>query len=317
MSDQGPLPMPLGGNFSIPKPVSDFFEGVEKLIPGHILGMIISSKPDNSRVTVVSCKETSYARWRNHTVMPGFLKDTNWKEYMGRVRDQGGHDTCWAVVTAELISAIRFILKYDAKYTEYSAQYLVDYANPAKALANYPKEKHYCYTYSVAKGLDFVLDGGIPTEAHWEYKGCRKQPAYRTPKDHPHVHIASVQRLTSVEEMFHNLQFHPIGASLALFLPDYSTIKKGIYRGPTSKASVYIGAHAVSIYGIKVVNGETIALVKSTHGTELGNDGYFRVSLDTMLVEVPCKGKNANRDFAKPCRLLSRFCFPKLPPREV
>ncbi|KAJ4899283.1 hypothetical protein Rs2_13234 [Raphanus sativus] len=277
MSDQGPLPMPLGGNFSIPKPVSDFFEGVEKLIPGHILGMIISSKPDNSRVTVVSCKETSYARWRNHTVMPGFLKDTNWKEYMGRVRDQGGHDTCWAVVTAELISAIRFILKYDAKYTEYSAQYLVDYANPAKALANYPKEKHYCYTYSVAKGLDFVLDGGIPTEAHWEYKGCRKQPAYRTPKDHPH----------------------------------------GIYRGPTSKASVYIGAHAVSIYGIKVVNGETIALVKSTHGTELGNDGYFRVSLDTMLVEVPCKGKNANRDFAKPCRLLSRFCFPKLPPREV
>lgn len=23
--------------------------------------------------------------------MPGFLKDTNWKEYMGRVRDQGGH----------------------------------------------------------------------------------------------------------------------------------------------------------------------------------------------------------------------------------
>lgn len=103
----------------------------------------------------------------------------------------------------------------------------MDYANPAKAIANYAEEKHYCYTYSVAKGLDFILDGGIPTEAHWEYKGCRKPLAYRPPpKDHPHVHIASVERVPSVEEMFHNLQFHPIGASLAIFLPDYSTIKK-------------------------------------------------------------------------------------------
>ncbi|CAH8366451.1 unnamed protein product [Eruca vesicaria subsp. sativa] len=239
------------------------------------------------------------------------------KKYMGLMRDQGGHDTCWAVVTAELISAIRFILKYDTKYTEYSAQYLVDYADPAKASVNYAKKRHYCYTYSVAKGLDFVLDGGIPTEAHWKYEGCRKPPAYRLPKDQAHVHIASVQRFPSVDEMLYHLQFHPIGASLALFLPDYSTVRKGIYRGPTSNESVFKALHAVSIYGIEVVNGETIALVKSTHGEELGDGGYFRVSLDTMIVEVPCKGKTAHRDLAQPCRLLSRFCFPKLPPRQV
>lgn len=59
----------MQGNFTVPKHVSDFFASVEKLIPGHILGMIISSKPDNDRVTVVSCKETSYARWRKHTVI--------------------------------------------------------------------------------------------------------------------------------------------------------------------------------------------------------------------------------------------------------
>ncbi|CAF2131889.1 unnamed protein product [Brassica rapa subsp. narinosa] len=202
--------------------------------------------------------------------MPGFLNDKNWKKYMGLMRDQGGH---------------------------------------TKALANYEQERHYCYTHSVAKGLDFILDGGIPTEAHWKYEGCRKPRAYRPPKDDPHVHIA--------DEMLYHLQFHPIGASLALFLPDYSTIKKGVYRGPTSIDSVYKCPHAVSIYAIEVVDGETIALVKSTHGTELGDKGYFRVSLDTMLVEVPHKGKTANRDFARPCRLLSRFCFPKLPPLQV
>lgn len=80
---------------------------------------------------------------------------------------------------------------------------------------------------------------------------------------------------------------------------------------------MYKCPHAVSIYAIEVVDRETIALVKSTHGTELGDKGYFRVSLDTMLVEVPYKGKNAHRNFAQPCSLLSRFCFPKLPPREV
>uniref|UniRef100_A0A0D3DGP1 Uncharacterized protein n=1 Tax=Brassica oleracea var. oleracea TaxID=109376 RepID=A0A0D3DGP1_BRAOL len=94
-------------------------------------------------------------------------------------------------------------------------------------------------------------------------------------------------------------------------------VKKGVYRGPTSIDFVYKCPHAVSIYAIEVVDRETIALVKSTHGTELGDKGYFRVSLDTMLVEVPYKGKNAHRDFAQPCSLLSRFCFPKLPPREV
>ncbi|CAL9227245.1 unnamed protein product, partial [Arabidopsis halleri] len=260
--------------FSIPTEVYDFFESVRKYIPGPILGMIISSKPDDAQIEIVD-------------------------------------DTCWAIVVAELISALRFILKYDATYTDYSAQYLVDYADQSKGLmANHSRKEHYCYTHSIAKGLEFVKHGGIPLAKHWKYVGCRKPTAYRPPKDHSHVRIASVQRRSSVDEALPHLEFHPIGAALAIFQPDYLTIKEGIYRGPMSKGSIYKGLHAVSIYGIDEENGETIALVKSSHGEDVGRDGYFRVSLDIMMIEVPWEGQEAHPNFKRPTKLLTGFCFP-------
>lgn len=83
-----------------------------------------------------------------------------------------------------------------------------------------------------------------------------------------------------------------------------------------SKGSIYKGLHAVSIYGIDEENGETIALVKSSHGEDVGRDSYFRVSLDIMMIEVPWEGQEAHPNFKRPTKLLTGFCFPELLPRE-
>lgn len=43
----------------------------------------------------------------------------------------------------------------------------------------------------------------------------------------------------------------------------------------------------------------------------MGRDGYFRVSLDIMMIEVPWEGQEAHPNFKRPTKLLTGFCFPR------
>ncbi|CAL9227253.1 unnamed protein product [Arabidopsis halleri] len=289
---------------------------VEENIPYTVMSLIVQSKPD-SVVRLFDTNKTSYASWTNHVVTSDVVRAKNWKSQIGRIRDQGQHETCWAIVGAELISSLRYIFKYDVNYTNYSAQYLVDFVDMAKGRKRFRETtKHYCFRHRIAKGLKFVKDaGGIPLESHWQYIGCRSAgpPNYKPP-EFPHVQIESVVEISSVHEALPYLEFHPIGASLAVFRPDYYIIKEGTYRGPLYQESKYEGYHAVSIYGVSEENGETVAFIKSSHGEKVGNKGYLRVSLDVVMIEVPRNGDTADKTFTEPRRLLSRFCFPKLAP---
>ncbi|CAA7050090.1 unnamed protein product [Microthlaspi erraticum] len=292
--------------FTIPQEMYEVCD----IIPGEILASIISSKPD-ALVKVFDTNKTSYARWMNHVVTSDIVREKNWKTSMYWVRDQGTHETGWAITAAELISAVRYILRHDAEYVDYSAQFLVDFADRDKATERYMKDKlHYCFKYSVAKALEFVKEAGIPQAGHWKYVGCRPQglPIYRAGS--PHVYVNSCVEISSIREALPYLEFHPIAASLALFTPDYYIIKDGIYRGPMYKESVYEGFEWVNIYAVIEENGETIALVKAPHGTLLGDEGYFGVSVDVEMVQVPWEGQEGHPNFGAPRRLLSDFSFP-------
>ncbi|KAL0873034.1 hypothetical protein Bca101_022739 [Brassica carinata] len=227
---------------------------------------------------------------------------------------------CWTIVSSELVSALRFIRGDDTVYTEYSSQFLMDYACPAKASLKNQKNGHYCYKYSPLKAMDFMITDGLPREEHWPYQGCRKAspPVYTPPPpEYPHVYIASRKSLRTLEEAMEKLASHPIGAGLAIFTPDYQMIKGGIYRGPMYRESKFEELHAVSLYRVGMEEGEAIGYVKSTHGELIGEKGCLKVSLEVLMVEVPQEGREADDEFKKPKRLLSRFFYPELPPREV
>ncbi|CAL9227252.1 unnamed protein product [Arabidopsis halleri] len=285
-------------------------------VPDTVMSLIVESKPDGE-IILFDIKKTSFASWTKRTIVSEFQKGFNWKHKMGPVRNQGEHETCWAIVASELISALRFIRKDDGAYTEYSSQFLVDYACPEKARIE-KDDGHYCYPHTIMKALRFVQTSGLPLESHWTYKGCRKAPPpiyTPPPAGDPRVYIASAKSLKTMDIALQQLQFNPIGAALYIFDPEYYIIGGDIYRGPIYKESKYRGMHAVSIIGVTDEKGEAIAHVKSTHGEEVGNRGYFRVSLDVVLIEVPPQGTEAHKDYLKPRHLLSRFCTLELPPR--
>lgn len=86
---------------------------------------------------------------------------------------------------------------------------------------------------------------------------------------------------------------------------------------------MFRGMHAVSATGSGVENGGSFLWVRSSHGTDLGQDGYFRVSIDVMIlffflkIDVmilrTSKGQDhEERYFKKPTPLLERFCCPEV-----
>lgn len=83
-------------------------------------------------------------------------------------------------------------------------------------------------------------------------------------------------------------------------------------RGPMYKDSVFRGMHAVSVTGSGVENGESFLWVRSSHGTDLGQDGYFRVSIDVMILRTSKCQDHEERYFKKPTPLLERFCCPEV-----
>ncbi|XP_010436345.1 PREDICTED: caricain-like [Camelina sativa] len=205
---------------------------------------------------------------------------------MGHMREQGHCETCWAVVVSELISALRFIEGIDEEYTEYSIQELVDFAAPSKVK---DCSEHQCYTLSIGKGLEYVLKHGLQKAIHRKYVGCRKKSEIPARSTVDLAHIDRVDRL-SFEEALIRLERQPIGASLHIFMPDYKLTIGGVYRGPLERNSKLVGAHAVSIVGVVEEKGEMCFQVKSTHGTRVGVDGYLKVSMETMLVQLPREG---------------------------
>ncbi|KAG5388162.1 hypothetical protein IGI04_029703 [Brassica rapa subsp. trilocularis] len=133
--------------------------------------------------------------------------------------------------------------------------------------------------------------------------------------------IGSAHKILTSEEALIKLQTQPLGAAIPIFQPDYNQIKgawppsssRPALRGPMYKDSVFRGMHAVSVTGSGVENGESFLWVRSSHGTDLGQDGYFRVSIDVMILRTSKCQDHEERYFKKPTPLLERFCYPDFP----
>ncbi|CAL9247700.1 unnamed protein product, partial [Arabidopsis halleri] len=299
---------------------------IEQYIPLSLFMEILEMRPDgkfeilkvkNKLVLQPNVKagetiDVVYTRFRKHRVVPEDTKKADWRVYYGPVKDQGKHDICWAVVAAELVTAIRWI-KGRENGTEYSYQELVDFVFPEKGKLN-GKEDHFCYKLSIVKALRYIVQHGIQKAEDRPFDGCKEFPPPRVLL-HPDLgYIGAVKSLT-LEEALIRLQTQPIGAAMPIFRPDYDNIKGGIYSGPMHWDSRFCGMHAVSITGAGTDDetGESFMYVRSSHGVRLGKDGYFRVSIDVMLLRTGegYQEHEANY-FTNPTPLLVRFCVPEL-----
>ncbi|KAG7633316.1 Peptidase C1A papain C-terminal [Arabidopsis suecica] len=111
-------------------PLSTFLEILKLKLDGkfeilRVKNKVVKPKVEGETIDVV------YTRLRKHQVLPDETKKADWGPFYGPVKDQGEHDICWAIVTAELVTAIRWIKQHE-NGTEYSYQELVDFVFPEK-----------------------------------------------------------------------------------------------------------------------------------------------------------------------------------------
>ncbi|KFK23699.1 hypothetical protein AALP_AAs42753U000100, partial [Arabis alpina] len=263
---------------------------------------------------------TAYAslRSKKQKLIPDYLRYVDWKKIMGALRDQEDHLFCWAIVVSELIRAARIALGIEEDMDlVFSPQDLIDNVDPiqrknlreVRNVIMHPH--HYCYPDSMKNGLDYVVKNGLQKEEDRPLLGCMHKP----PDTHriPEVFIKDYKRFSSLEDMFAVVKTQPVGASLAVFHPEIMTREKQMYRGAETSGSRLSSFHSVSIVRIDEENGETFAWVRFSSGDWTGHDGYYKVSLDTLIWNLPRNGEEiapSNKRFLKPSCLLSNFIYP-------
>ncbi|CAG7886766.1 protein HEAT-INDUCED TAS1 TARGET 4 isoform X2 [Brassica rapa] len=279
------------------------------IIPSELLSLIMSTIP-KSEIKVVKGLEASYARWRVSRVVRDILMSKDWASIMGAGKFQGFCESCWAFATAELVSAVLYLKRKDTNYTEYSVQELMDRADRSR-IEKYGRKGHFCYRYSIRRGLEYVLKNGLQRAVDCPYNRCREESQIPPRALYGLAHIDGIDKL-SLSQALLRLEEQPIGASLFIFMPDYVDTKEGVYRGPMTNRSFYKAMHGVSVVSVVEENGEKLWKVRLNHGSMAGHQGYLKVSMEVMLVRVPTEGSQSDGKFDKPSMLLTDFVCPNV-----
>ncbi|VYS59361.1 unnamed protein product [Arabidopsis thaliana] len=148
-------------------PLSTFLEILKLKLDGkfeilRVKNKVVKPKVEGETIDVV------YTRLRKHQVLPDETKKADWGPF---------YDICWAIVTAELFTAIRWIKQHE-NGTEYSYQELVDFVFPEKGKLQKNKA-HFCYRLSIVKALRYVVRQGIQKALDRPFDGCKEFPPPR------------------------------------------------------------------------------------------------------------------------------------------
>ncbi|KAL1200661.1 Protein HEAT-INDUCED TAS1 TARGET 2 [Cardamine amara subsp. amara] len=219
----------------------------------------------------------------------------DWEERSGPVRNQRSHDNCSTYVGTDLFSAMRLINKEDDKFRIFIARYLTLYASPmlryVESIDGRRKDTHHCHGNSIADTLKFIKRNGVPEEdpvdADKDFNCITDAP-----EKNPSILYQigdEVEACVSnkLKDLYEALLHQPVGANLHFFHPEFTNIGSvNIYEGPLSDSSTYSGLHTVLITAVKRIKGKLVARVKSSHGTEKGENGYMNVSLTKMILGI-------------------------------
>ncbi|XP_018512240.1 uncharacterized protein LOC103853010 isoform X1 [Brassica rapa] len=297
---------------------SKFFLEVTKLVPINKLVLLLAAKPI-SDITIVECRDhIQFAYLKTAEEGDILVTEDQWVKIMGPVKNQLEHDICWAFVTAELVSAVRHIYKYDPTVVEYSCRDLVDFVDHQKRSQEKTKEKsgnkHFCYAHGLRQGFEYVKVNGILREESRPFEAdCREEVVTRHGSNLGY--IKEVVSLTTVKEVLQTLQNHPVAGCIPVFEPDYGSINDQLYYGPTSPLSRYETMHAISFVGAGgVKEGEKHVNARSSHGVNFGKDGYFKICFQHVII---CLTRGHHMRYLEdPVLLPCRFVYPELLSQE-
>ncbi|KAG2250075.1 hypothetical protein Bca52824_089703 [Brassica carinata] len=208
----------------MPKVLQKPFEEIPQMLHPHLLDIILH-RPENGEIFSFKAKKGTFTVWANF-VRPKKEDCKNWEKSKFPVQNQGKHQNCWSIGGSEHISEAREIHHIDEKLTSYSGQFLVDFADPARAKEVFLKteQKHYCYPYPCIYGMEYAMAYGMPKTDDWGHTGCHTQVL--PSKSHVKLHhvLNDARAFSDVRKAIHYLQTQPILAQIGIFKPEFGRI---------------------------------------------------------------------------------------------
>ncbi|CAN6827156.1 unnamed protein product [Brassica oleracea] len=243
-----------------------------------------------------------------------------------------------ATVAANLISTARVILKLDREFTEYSAQFLVDNALVEKVPSQGPQRS----TFKVEDGLEYLVNmaspkteaeleemekqqqrrskitvkdclecafkEGIPRYGHWAHLGCVSPvPPFASLMPRVPVKGEAIEA-KELKDAFELLEHGPVGAKLHVFSPEIDLVgENGVYRGPSSNGTSYVGLRDVILVAAEKIKGEAVGTVKIRYKKKTS---FMNVSLSQMFTRLAQSGDESQT--IEPTGLLVDFIVLRL-----
>ncbi|CAF1712010.1 unnamed protein product [Brassica napus] len=209
-----------------------------------------------------------------------------------------------ATVAANLISTARVILKLDREFTEYSAQFLVDNALVEKM----EKQQQRRSKITVKDCLECAFKEGIPRYGHWAHLGCVSPvPPFASLMPRVPVKGEAIEA-KELKDAFELLEHGPVGAKLHVFSPEIDLVgENGVYRGPSSNGTSYVGLRDVILVAAEKIKGEAVGTVKIRYKKETS---FMNVSLSQMFTRLAQSGDESQT--IEPTGLLVDFIVLRL-----
>ncbi|EFH48056.1 predicted protein [Arabidopsis lyrata subsp. lyrata] len=216
-----------------------------------------------------------------------------------------------AMVAVNLISSARVIFKLDSGYTEYSAQYLVDNAGKEDDQGEMDQQSSQLTIENLLQYMEANVwnkreDKGLPRREHWAHVGCTfKAPPFAC--HIPRVPMkGEVVETKSLDEALKLLKQQPVGARLHLFSPEIDRVGEGLYDGPSSNGSSYVGLRDAIIVAVDKSEGKFVATVKICYKKKTS---FVKVCMRRMFVQL---NGDEESQVKEPTGLLVDFCIPRL-----
>lgn len=208
-----------------------------------------------------------------------FLSEARLKHAMGWRREQDNHDDYWTFVASDVISASLVLHSWEDSYEPRCTSYLLQKVAPEKYLNSRRRRRggiyHQCHDMDLETGLVYAKKVAIPKEMERRLCTDKWNPVEG---EDMRIKITEIYRYKTLDQALKRLHTHPVGATLYAFEGKFES---GIYCGPCREGAKLLDYHGVIFYdGIKI-NGELIALCKTSSGADV--DGSIVVSLKVMI----------------------------------
>ncbi|KAH0894873.1 hypothetical protein HID58_057302, partial [Brassica napus] len=216
-----------------------------------------------------------------------------------------------ATVAANLISTARVILKLDREFTEYSAQFLVDNALVEKVPSQGPQRS----TFKVEDCLEYLVNMASPKTERWRNNSSdaprslsRTASSAHSRKGYQDMGIGLIWDAKELKDAFELLEHGPVGAKLHVFSPEIDLVgENGVYRGPSSNGTSYVGLRDVILVAAEKIKGEAVGTVKIRYKKETS---FMNVSLSQMFTRLAQSGDESQT--IEPTGLLVDFIVLRL-----